>query len=271
MANISITCQQGPDVRSSYSEFSFARNTRHHIEADPSPPSSPSPAAYLSIVCPLPLSRLTDGSTRKIIAIPIAREFSKKLVPSSIVRVLLLLIFPFFFSFFFPPLMYTVSWMNTERTQKDFRIESRYSLFNHQGEIYRDFHAQSSRNFGSRNLHFRRISRIAFHQVMIAGQLTRVQIGEIAVSRWWSFPYSCLTPTDYYCSSLRRILFLSSLFRLGRDRWTGQRPPGFFTFLLGGRLWEKGGIRKKEGVDVHAICLLVSPTRFEKPAGETSS
>lgn len=106
---------------------------------------------------------------------------------------------------------------------------------------------------------------------MIAGQLTRVQIGEIAVSRWWSFPYSYLTPTDYYCSSLRRILFLSSLFRLGRDRWTGQRPPGFFTFLLGGRLWEKGGIRKKEGVDVHAICLLVSPTRFEKPAGETSS
>lgn len=94
---------------------------------------------------------------------------------------------------------------------------------------------------------------------MIAGQLTRVQIGEIAVGRWWSFPYSCLTPTDYYCSSLRRILFVSSLFRLGRDRWTGQRPPGFFAFLLGGRLWEKGGIRKKEGVDVHAICLLVYP------------
>lgn len=69
---------------------------------------------------------------------------------------------------------------------------------------------------------------------MIAGQLTRVQIGEIAVSRWWSFPYSCLTPTDYYCSSLRRILFLSSLFRLGRDRWTGQRPPSVLHVLAGG-------------------------------------
>lgn len=98
---------------------------------------------------------------------------------------------------------------------------------------------------------------------MIAGQLTRVQIGEIAVSRWWSFPYSRAWPprTIIVRPFGGSPLPLVSLFRFGGN--TGQHSPhlGVSSPLLAGGspLGEKGGIRKKEGVDVHAICLLVSP------------
>lgn len=101
---------------------------------------------------------------------------------------------------------------------------------------------------------------------MIAGQLTRAEIVEIAVSRWWSSP-TLLDPHGLLLLVPRRIVFLPFLLRRSQE---ARRGPVSIPVLVpaGGPLWEKGAARQEEK-GLPKTRARISHCR-RKPAGDSS-
>lgn len=87
---------------------------------------------------------------------------------------------------------------------------------------------------------------------MIADQLTRVQIAENAVSRWWSFP-TLLDPHGLLLFAPFEDSLPSVSFSLSEIRWTGQ--PSSFRCCWGSSLGKRCHASGREGVDAYTSCI----------------